>query len=150
MKTILLSFVALFFCVGLVSAQRDKPILGQNGQQIRVDKGWEFLTYVGDKNDKAKYLYSYQTSSVIKIGPNSFKYWGKEKSYEINPVINYSLVLNEVRCRTRESRITRIIEYKANDTMMNDVVYPDAVFKDVVPESNGLEILLIVCKAFDK
>ena len=151
MKSRIVFLILIMIACGIpVAAQKMEPVLGVNGEQVQIDKGWKYIAYLADKKDKVTDIYSYQIKSVVNFTPNSFKFWVKQKSYQVGSSISYILFLTEVRCRTRESRTPKIVDYRADGSIAESVSNSGATFEDVAPESVGEEILTTICKEYDK
>lgn len=132
-----------------VFSQTEKPLQAIDGSNVVVEKGWKLLRVflTNGTSGKVNSIYTYQTSTVIKTSPHTFKFWVKIKDYE-EPSIEHKLYLLESRCGKREIRVLRIVEHfkkKPSETLSS----PDYAFEDIEPDSLFDMIYSAVCKDHD-
>lgn len=60
--------------------------------------------------------------------------------------LNEQIVLSELDCEKKTHRINKLTDYNCQGTVINDLVFPNAEMKQVMPESIDDGLLRITCK----
>lgn len=152
MKVPILS-VALIICANYnaVIAQRSTitptPMRAPTPEMSK----WKLVDASLTDTNELDTLYYYRTDSIIETAPNTYKVWAKYIDLTENERKNrngyYTLEIFEFRCKSRESRIIRAIDYDNKGAVVLDESYPDRPFRDIVPETIGNAYLQVVCTA---
>ncbi len=134
------------FCLPiLATGQSTKlPDLNADGTKTVLEKGWKVITLFTDTDDRLIGLYTYQADSVVSTPPDKIKFWIKIKDYRQNK-IDYTLMLYEMKCTSREVRTGRIVRhFKDKSSAFRD--NPNLRFADVEPASLDEVVMNVVCK----
>ncbi len=135
--------------VSSLSQQRQEPVLASDGTQVSIGKGWKLLKLFTDEKNRATLVYSYQTESVVKLAPSTFKFWMKIKNFE-DAKEDYTLYSLEAKCNIREIRIGKIVTHFKNGQESEKLQSTLSKFEDVEPDSLFEMAFTAICKEYDK
>lgn len=110
------------------------------------DKDWQVLgVLLTEKRDAIDAVYDLKTTSVVKSGPNTLRFWMRVTDY---PVKSYELHSAEVNCKARTFVLLRIIQYSAAGKVIDDYETKHKA-EEVPPDTLVENILIKVCRRYE-
>ena len=127
MSKLILALVFLLVLAASTFAQPAGPLIGENGKEVQVDKGWTYLGhYSQTKQTTVRELYSYQPKAVTRLKNGDLRATIQKKYYAVEAEkLLYLLEQYDVRCGPpHQWRKMQVTAFNADGTR-EETINPD-------------------------